>query len=58
MDRSWWKGLTECGPLEEGMATHSSSILAWKFAWAEEPGCLGSLTAVYGVAESWTDLSN
>ena len=22
MDRSWWRGLTECGPLEKGMANH------------------------------------
>ena len=28
-------------PLEEGMATHSS-ILAWEFPWAEEPGGLQS----------------
>ena len=27
------------GPLEEGMATHSS-ILAWRIRWAEEPGGL------------------
>ena len=25
------------GPLEKGMATHSSS-LAWRIPWAEEPG--------------------
>ena len=25
------------GPLEEGMATHSS-ILAWRIPWTEEPG--------------------
>ena len=30
------------GPLEEGMATHSS-ILAWRLPWAEEPGGLGSI---------------
>ena len=24
MDRSWWRGLTECGPLEKGMANHFS----------------------------------
>ena len=24
-------------PLEEGMATHSSSILAWRITWTEEP---------------------
>ena len=22
MDGSWWRGLTECGPLEKGMANH------------------------------------
>ena len=27
MDRSWWSGLTECGPLEKGMANHFSSCL-------------------------------
>ena len=27
-DGSWQRGLTECGPLEKGMATQSS-ILAW-----------------------------
>ena len=29
------------GPLEEGMATHSS-ILAWRIPWTEEPGGLQS----------------
>ena len=24
MDGSWWRGLTECGPLEKGMANHFS----------------------------------
>ena len=23
MDRSWWRGLTECGVLEKGMANYS-----------------------------------
>jgi len=27
------------GPLEEGMATHSS-IFAWEIPWTEEPGGL------------------
>ena len=27
------------GPLEKGMATHSS-ILAWRIPWTEEPGQL------------------
>ena len=30
------------GPLEEGMAIHSS-ILGWRIPWAEEPGGLQSL---------------
>ena len=25
--RSWWRGLTECGPLEKGMANHFSICL-------------------------------
>ena len=29
-------------PLEEGMATHSST-LAWRIPWTEEPGGLQSL---------------
>ena len=29
MDRSWWRGLTKCGPLEKGTANHCS-ILALK----------------------------
>ena len=29
-------------PLEEGMATHSSS-LAWRIPWTEEPGGLQSM---------------
>ena len=27
MGRSWWSGLTECGPLEKGMPNHFSSSL-------------------------------
>ena len=38
------------------MATHSS-ILAWKIPWMEEPG-YSLQTPVYGVAKSWTRLSN
>ena len=25
-DRSWWRGLIECGPLEKGMANHFSIL--------------------------------
>ena len=35
---------------EKGMAT-LSSVLAWRIPWTEQP-------AVYGVAKSWTRLSN
>ena len=30
------------GPLEKGMATHSS-IIAWRISWTEEPGELQSM---------------
>ena len=30
------------GPLEKGMATHSS-VLAWRISWTEEPGKLQSM---------------
>ena len=33
------QSLTAEGPLEKGMATHSS-ILAWEIPWIEEPGGL------------------
>jgi len=26
MGRSWWRDLTECGPLEKGMANHFSIL--------------------------------
>ena len=36
------QSLGEEGPLEKGMATHSS-ILAWKISWTEAPGGLQSM---------------
>ena len=36
------RSLDQKGPLEKGMATHSS-ILAWRTAWTEEPGGLQSM---------------
>ena len=33
------RSLGQEGPLEKGMATHSS-IFAWKISWTEEPGGL------------------
>ena len=41
------------GPLEEGMATHSS-ILAWRIPWTKESA---GLYIVHGVAKSQTQLN-
>ena len=40
-------------PLEEGTATHSS-VLAWRFPWAEEPGGLQSV----GRSRTWLERGN
>ena len=42
MQETWVWSLGWEGPLEEGMATHSS-ILAWRIPWTEEPGGLQSM---------------
>ena len=47
----WVQSLGREDPLEEEMAT-SSSILAWRIPWTEEPGGLR------GVAKSRTRLSD
>ena len=39
---TWMRSLGWEGPLEEGMATHSS-VLAWRIPWTEEPGGLQSM---------------
>ena len=36
------RSLVREDPLEEGMATHSST-LAWRISWTEEPGGLQSI---------------
>ena len=46
MWETWVQSLDWEGPLEKGMATHSS-ILAWRIPWT-----------VRGVAKSWTQLSD
>ena len=38
----WARSLGWEDPLEEGMATHSST-LAWRIPWTEEPGGLQSM---------------
>ena len=39
---TWVGPLGGEGPLEEGMATHST-ILAWRIPWTEDPGGLQSM---------------
>ena len=39
MQKTWVRSLGWEGPLEKGMATHSS-VLAWRIPWTEEPGRL------------------
>ena len=42
MQETWAQSLGWEGPLEKGMATHSS-ILAWRIPWTEESGGLLSI---------------
>ena len=43
-------------PLEEGTATHSST-LAWRILWAEEPSGLQSV-GLERVGHNWSDLAH
>ena len=43
MQETWARSLGREDPLEEGMATLHSSILAWRIPWTEEPGGLQSM---------------
>ena len=42
VQETWVQSLGREDPLEEEMATHSST-LAWKIPWTEEPGGLQSM---------------
>ena len=42
MWETWVRSLGQEDPLEEGMATHTSS-LAWQIPWTGEPGGLQSM---------------
>ena len=42
MQESWVQSLGGEDPLEEGVATHSST-LAWRIPWTEKPGGLQSM---------------
>ena len=48
---TWVRSLGWEGPLEEGMATHSS-ILAWRIPWTEEPGGLQSMGS-HRIRHNW-----
>ena len=52
MWETWVRSLSWEDPLENEMATHSST-LAWKIPWMEERG-----STVYGVTKSRTQLSD
>ena len=64
MDRSWWRGLTECGPLEKGVANHFSILTlripwtVWKGKkvghWEELPRSVG---AQYATGDQWRNKS-
>ena len=52
MQKSWVQSLGREDPLEEGKATHPST-LAWRIPWTEEPGVLqfmGSQRAGHDIA--------
>ena len=51
MQEAWVWSLGQEDPLEEGMATHSST-LAWKIAWTEKPGGLQS-RGLHRVRHNW-----
>ena len=42
MQDTWVRSLGQKGPLEKGMAPHSS-ILAWRIPWTEELGRLQTM---------------
>ena len=44
VQETWVRPLSWEGPLEKGMATHSS-ILAWRVPWTEQPGGPQSMTS-------------
>ena len=53
MWETWVRSLCWEGPLEKGIATHSS-ILAWRIPWTEEPGGLQS-AGLQRVGHAWSN---
>ena len=51
----WVRSLGQEDPLEEGVATHSST-LAWRILWTEEPGGLQSI-GLQKVGHNCSDLA-
>ena len=61
MDGSWWRGLTECGPLEKRMANHFS-ILAMNSMKRQKDRTLKdelprSVGAQYATGDQWRNNS-
>ena len=56
MWKTWVQSLGWEDPLEEDMATHSST-LAWRIPWTEEPGELQSMGS-QRVRHDWSDLAH
>ena len=56
MQETWVHSLGREDPLEEGKATHSST-LAWRIPGTEEPCRLQSMMSVHDVPTSWARLS-
>ena len=52
----WAWSLSQEGPLQEGMAIHSS-ILAWRIPWTEEPGRLQSIGS-QRVGHDWSNFTH
>ena len=51
IQETWVRSLGQEDPLEEEMATHSST-LAWRIPWREEPGRLQSM-GLQRVGHDW-----
>ena len=61
MGGSWWRGLTECGPLEKGMASHFSILALNSMKWQNDrilkeklPRSVG---AQYATGDQWRNNS-
>ena len=55
MQEVWIRSLGREDPMEEKMATHSST-LAWRIPWTEEPGQLQPIGS-QKVGQDWNDLA-